>query len=137
MHNGSVYTGCYDSLQNISQITISTHGEKGTKSSPNAIKMSKMDSNAQVINMKLLIHINDSPFIIHLLEIHSSIRNNQHYHSIHQCSGEMVIVCSLIITFPYNHLIFWPDTFWELIKYNIDIITISNGQWKSLPIRNH
>ena len=53
------------------------------QSSPNALKMNKMDSNAQVLNMRLEIHINDSPFIIHLLEIHSSIRNNKHYHGIY------------------------------------------------------
>ena len=87
--------------------------------------------------MKLVIQINYSPYIIHLSEIHSSIQNTQHYHSIHQCSGEMVIVCSLIITFPYNHLIFRPDTLWEWIIYNIELITIRNGQLKSLPILNH
>ena len=87
--------------------------------------------------MRLEIKIYYSKLIINLSAIHFSIRNNQHYHSIHQCSGEMVIVSSLIITFPYNHLIFRPDNFLEWIKYHINLITISNGQWKYLPIQNH
>ena len=69
MHHGSIYIGPWG---------------KCTKSSPTAIKMSKMASNAQVMNMILEIHINYIPFIIHLLYIHSSIRNNDHYHGILQ-----------------------------------------------------
>ena len=89
------------------------------------------------MKMRLEININYIPSIIHLLEINSSILNNKHYHGMQQYSGEMVIVCSLIVTFTYKYLIFLPDTFWEWIKYNIDIITIIYGQWKYLLIQNH
>ena len=46
---------------------------KGTKSSPNAIKMSKMDSNSYLMKMRLEKKINYSPLIIYSLYIHSSI----------------------------------------------------------------
>ena len=87
--------------------------------------------------MRLEIHINYSPSIIHLSEIHSSIRNNKHYHGIYQNGVEMVIVCSLKVILTYNSWEFRLETFWEWITENIELITIINGQWKALPIRNH
>ena len=87
--------------------------------------------------MKLIIHINDSPSIIHLLERHSSIQNNQHYHGIYQYIVEMVIVRSLEINLTYNSWVFWLETLWEWGKEHIELITIKNGQWKALPIRNY
>ena len=36
------------------------------------------------MNMRIEININYSPSIIHLSDIHSSIRNNKHYHGIYQ-----------------------------------------------------
>ena len=87
--------------------------------------------------MEIEIKSNYSPFMINISYIHSSIRNNQHYQCIHQYSGEMVIICSLIVTFTYNPLIFRPDNLWEWRIYNIEIITIQNVQWKSLPIPNN
>ena len=53
--------------------------------------------------------INYIPLIINISDMHSSIRNNQHYHGIHQYSEEMVIVFSLIVTFTKNPLIFRPE----------------------------
>ena len=85
---------------------------KCTKSSPNAIKMSKMASNALVLNIRLEIHINDSPFIIHLLEIHSSILNNRHYLNIYQNRVEMVTVCSLKVILTYKYWVFRLEIFW-------------------------
>ena len=49
----------------------------------------------------------------------------------------MVIVCSLKVIFTYKSWEFRIETFWELIKYNIKLIPIINGQLNSLPIRNH
>ena len=89
------------------------------------------------MNMRLEIHINYSPSIIHISYIHSSIWNNKHYHGIYQNRVEMVIVCSLKVILTYKSLEFWVETFWERIKENIELITIINGQWKALPIRNH
>ena len=45
MHHGSVYTGWYDCPKQLPNHYFDPWG-KGTKSSPNAIKMSKMASNA-------------------------------------------------------------------------------------------
>ena len=87
--------------------------------------------------MRLEIHINYSPSIIHLSEINSSIRNNKHYHGIYQNRVEMVIVCSLKIILTYDSWEFRLETLWEWIKENIELITIIKGQLKSLPIRNH
>ena len=87
--------------------------------------------------MRLEIKINDSPSIIHLSDIHSSIRNNKHYHGIYQDGVEMVIVCSLKVILIDKYGEFRLETLWEWIKNNIELIPIINLQWNSLPIRNH
>ena len=79
---------------------------KCTKSSPNAIKMSKMASNYYIMNMRLEIKINYSPYIIHLSYMHSSIQNNKHYHGLYQNRVEMTIVCSLKVILTYKYLVF-------------------------------
>ena len=70
-----------------------------------------MTSNAYMLDTKLVILINVIPLIINISEKQYFIRNHQHYNGIHQYSGEMVDVCSLIITFTHNHLVFQRDTF--------------------------
>ena len=100
---------------------------KCTKSSPNAIKMSKMDSNDKLMNIILEININYNPPIIHLSYIHSSIRNSKHYHGIYQNRVEMVIVCSLKVILTYNSWEFLLDTFFKWEIENIELISIING----------
>ena len=90
-----------------------------------------------VLNMRLEIHINYSPSIIHLSEIHSSIRNNKHYHGIYLNGVEMDIVCSSKVILTYNSWKFRLETFWEWRTENIELIPIINWQWKALSIRNN
>ena len=137
MHHGSVYTGFYDSLPNNSQIIISTLGEKAPNLLPMQLKWVKwflmlmywkleFKYTFITFHSSYIYHLYISPFeIISIIIAYINV------------VGEMVIVCSIIITFPYNHLIFQPKNLWEWIKNHICLITISNGQWKSLPIRNH
>ena len=87
--------------------------------------------------MRLEKNINYSPSIIHLSDIHSSIRNNKHYHGIYQNGVEMVIVFSLKVILTYHSWEFRLETFWEWRTKNNELIPIINWQWKALPIRNH
>ena len=89
------------------------------------------------MKMRLEIHIYYSPSIINLSYINSSIQNNKHYHGIYQNRVEMVIVCSLKVILTYNSWEFRIEIFWEWRIEHIELITIRNGQWKSLPIWNH
>ena len=75
--------------------------------------------------------------MINLSYIHSSIRNNDHYHGIYQNRVEMVIVYSLKVILTYNSSEFRIETCWEWITENIELIPIINGQLNSLPILNH
>ena len=75
------------------------------------------------MNMRLEIHINYIPSIIHLSEIHSSIRNNKHYHGIYQNRVEMVIVFSLKVILTYNSWVFKLETFWYWRIDHIELIT--------------
>ena len=90
--------------------------------------------------MRLEVHTNYSPYIIHLSEIHSFIQNNKHYHGIYQNKVEMVIVCSLKVILTYNSWEFWLETFWEFSDNEeqsiFELISIRNGQWEALPIRS-
>ena len=99
-----IHLGCYNPLPNRYKITNLTLGEMA----PNILQM-KLN---WVRWIKILNWWHET---CNIHKLHSVI-NNQHYHDKHQYSGEMVIVCSLIITVTYNHLVFRPDTLWRWIK---------------------
>ena len=64
----------------------------GTISSPNAIKLSKNTSNAQVQYMKLVKYIHGIPLITNSLDNHPFIRNHHQCIGSQQGSGEMALL---------------------------------------------
>ena len=89
-------------------------GWNDRQSSPNAMKLNKMTPNAYVLNIKLILYINNIPFIHKPSVVYLSIWIHQHYIDSQQGSGEMALFLHCLT---FLHEIFWYfdlRVFWNL-----------------------